>query len=107
MTPELDLDGPAAPPRVNGELAFEHPWQGRLFATTMALCDAGRLDYAVFRDRLIAAIGAAPAAPVGGTSTNDSYWGAWQDALEAELEAHGLCDPTELASRSTAFAQHH
>ncbi len=116
MNPELDLDGPAAPPRINGELAFSHPWQGRLFATTMALCDAGRLDYGVFRDRLIAAISAAPVASVATVgvvssaaiaSPNDSYWAAWQDALETELEQRGLCDVTELTSRSIAFAEHH
>jgi hypothetical protein len=48
---ELDNDGPAAPPRANGELVFEHPWQSRLFATTMALCDAGTITYAEFRAR--------------------------------------------------------
>lgn len=122
MNPALDLDGPAAPPRINGELAFSQPWQGRLFATTMALCDAGRLDYGVFRDRLIAAITASPVAfvaPVGVASSaavapssaiaspNDFYWAAWQDALETELEHRGLCDATELTSRSIAFAEHH
>lgn len=132
MNPELDLDGPAAPPRINGELVFSHPWQGRLFATTMALCDAGRLDYGVFRDRLIAAIAASVEAslaaslaasveasavdvaspggvapPAAIASPNDSYWAAWQDALEAELEHRGLCDATELTSRSIAFAEHH
>ena len=46
---DLDLDGPAAPPRANGELVFEHPWQSRMFATTMALCEAGVIDYDEFR----------------------------------------------------------
>ena len=52
MRPELDTAGAAAPPRLNGELAFDEPWQGRLFATTMAACDAGLVDYDTFRDRI-------------------------------------------------------
>jgi hypothetical protein len=51
---ELDLDGPAAPPRANGEMVFEHPWQSRIFATTVALCDSGTIDYDEFRRHLIA-----------------------------------------------------
>ena len=33
----LDVDGPAAPPRSNGELAFNAPWERRVFGVTMAL----------------------------------------------------------------------
>ena len=39
--PALDSDGPAAPPRRNGELAFEAPWESRLFGVTMALVRSG------------------------------------------------------------------
>ena len=31
VLPELDVDGPAAPPRSNGELVFAEPWEGRAF----------------------------------------------------------------------------
>ena len=40
MTAELDRDGPAAPPRRNGELVFAAPWERRLFGVTMALTSA-------------------------------------------------------------------
>ena len=33
----LDVEGPAAPTRRNGELVFDAPWQSRLFGVTMAL----------------------------------------------------------------------
>ena len=56
MTRELDIDGPGAPPRSNGELIFGHPWQGRLFATTMAAGDADLIDHSEFRGRLIAEV---------------------------------------------------
>ena len=49
----LDVDGPAAPPRTNGELAFAHPWERRLFGVTMALTQSA-FEYAHFRERLIA-----------------------------------------------------
>jgi nitrile hydratase accessory protein len=103
MTPELDVDGPAAPPRSNGELSFEHPWQGRLFATTMAACDAGLIEYPVFRDRLIAGIAERDRRePQAG-----DYWSAWQDALEALVVDLGLVGPGEIDREAAEFSQHH
>jgi nitrile hydratase accessory protein len=94
--PDIDVDGPAAPPRANGELVFDEPWQQRLFATTMALCATGAFTYAEFRRRLIDQIG----------STNEPYWWSWQDALEHLLADVRLCRPDELAARADAFAAH-
>ena len=34
-------DAPAAPPRDNGELVFEAPWESRAFGVAVALHDAG------------------------------------------------------------------
>ncbi len=93
---ELDVDGPAAPPRTNGEMVFEHPWQRRIFATTMALCEGATISYDEFRDHLIAEISEHP----------DEYWASWQDALEAVLVAHELCDPDVLAARARRFGEH-
>ena len=93
---ELDADGPGAPPRANGELVFEHPWQSRLFATTMALCERGVLDYESFRVRLIGEIALHP----------DQYWSSWQDALERLLQERRLVDVDELAARAVRFAEH-
>ena len=53
----LDQDGPAAPPRTNGELVFESPWESRLFGLTMSLHEAGLFDWEEFRSLLIEAIG--------------------------------------------------
>jgi len=99
--PTLDADGPAAPPRANGELVFEHPWQSRVFATTMALCDAGAITYDAFRDRLIAEIGRR-----SGTDEVDAYWASWQDALEGLLAELGLCDDELLTRRAREFSEH-
>jgi nitrile hydratase accessory protein len=93
---ELELDGPGAPPRANGEMVFEHPWQRRLFATTIALCQSGTIVYADFRDRLIAEVAEHP----------DEYWSSWQDALEGLLAQHGLCDRAHLSDRAKEFGEH-
>lgn len=100
MTDALDVDGPAAPPRANGELVFEHPWQRRVFATAMALCEAGVVDYDRFRDELIARIHEQDQAG------EEHYWGAWQDALEVVLAHDDICEPGDLTDRATAFARH-
>ncbi|MCU1502640.1 MAG: hypothetical protein JWM12_1994 [Ilumatobacteraceae bacterium] len=93
---ELDVDGPAAPPRANGEVVFEHPWQSRIFATTIALCDGGTITYDEFRRRLIAEIGKHP----------DQYWSSWQDALEQLLVEQQVCDPDLLDDRARGFSEH-
>jgi hypothetical protein len=100
MTPQLDSEGPAAPPRANGELVFNQAWQSRLFATTMAACDAGLIVYDDLRDALIERIAAHD------ESQTDDYWAAWQDAFEAVAVEAGLVEQTELADRATSFAAH-
>ncbi len=100
MTPELDDAGPAAPPRANGELVFTEAWQSRVFATTMAACDAGLIDYDTFRDLLIERIRAHDEAQA------EDYWAAWQDAFEAVAVDAGLVGRSELAGRAASFAEH-
>jgi nitrile hydratase accessory protein len=98
----LDVDGPAAPPRSNGELVFAEPWQGRAFGLTMALVDRGAISYDAFRERLIAAIGAWERSHPDGAGY--SYYRCWLEALEQELDERALVGPSELAARSAAFA---
>jgi hypothetical protein len=79
---KLDVDGPAAPPRSNGELVFEAPWQARVFGLAAALVEtqfAG--DREPFRQRLIAAIAQDP---------QRSYWDSWAVALEDLVTTAGL-----------------
>jgi hypothetical protein len=85
-------DGPAAPPRRNGELAFEEPWQARVFAVAQSVverCFGG--DREPFRSLLIAAIAAAPDRP---------YWESWAAALEELVVAAGLVDADAVDRRS-------
>jgi hypothetical protein len=67
--PDLDL------PIRNGELAFDAPWQSKVFALAVAVIEhAFGGDREPFRQQLIAAIAGQPGRP---------YWESWTAALEA------------------------
>ena len=85
---DLDVDGPAAPPRSNGELVFAEPWEGRAFGLTMALVHGGRISYETFRTALIERIAAWEADPPPGECF--SYYRCWLQALEQVLAGAGL-----------------
>jgi len=85
----LDVDGPAAPPRANGELAFTAPWERRVFGVTMALTD-NVFSYEDFRQRLIDRLAEAPARP---------YWQSWAAALEDALSEACAIDSELLDAR--------
>jgi len=99
----LDLAGPAAPPRRNGELVFEAPWEGRLFGLTLTLHGQGHFEWEEFRERLIRAVARRErAAAAGGAPFR--YYEAWRAALEDLLAAKGLCGTAELDTRERQLA---
>jgi hypothetical protein len=80
----LDVDGAAAPPRRNGELVFEAPWQSRVFGLCAAIVETGfNGDREPFRQQLIAAVAAEPERP---------YWDSWTVALQHLVVEAGLVD---------------
>ena len=84
----LDVDGSAAPPRRNGELVFDAPWQSRVFGLAAAIVDTcfdG--DREPFRRQLIAAIAAEPERP---------YWDSWTAALQALVVSAGFIDELSI-----------
>lgn len=89
----LDVDGPAAPPRSNGELAFSAPWERRVFGVTMVLTDSA-FSYEDFRQRLIRRVGEAPDRP---------YWHSWAAALEDVLSDACVVDAEALDARHREF----
>jgi len=99
---ELDLEGPAAPPRSNGELVFQEPWQARAFGLAMALTEGGTVPYDAFRDHLIARIVAWEAAPPAGEPY--SYYAHWLQALEDVLAAQSLVTTADVDARSGQYA---
>jgi nitrile hydratase accessory protein len=106
VTVDPDLvspDGPAAPPRSNGELVFAEPWESRAFGVAVALHDAGVVDFEAFRARLIGEIGdweAAHAAGEGGYR----YYERWLTALERTVLGEGVVAQESLDSAREAIA---
>ena len=76
----LDPGDVVAPPRSNGELVFDAPWQGRAFGLCVALLDTHGMDWDDFRPHLVAAIAERPA---------DPYYDRFVVALERFVAALG------------------
>ena len=100
---DLDIDGPAAPPRSNGELVFTAPWEGRAFGLVLALVDAGVVSYEEFRQRLIDRIAAWEAEPPAGEAF--SYYRCWFEALEQVVDAHALVQEADVAERAAELSR--
>ena len=98
----LDQEGPAAPPRINGELNFESPWESRVFGLTMAMYEAGLFDWEEFRGLLIDEIGQWDAASHPEEDWN--YYQHWAAAFERLLADKHLCAPSELQIRIETFS---
>ena len=96
---QLDIEGPAAPPRSNGELVFAAPWESRAFALAMALHDGGLFEWEAFRQQLIAAVARAEAAAGG-----FSYYRCWLEALQTLLDRQGLVDAAAVDDRTAELA---
>lgn len=105
MTKVESLDGSlTAPPRLNGELVFEAPWQSRAFGVTADLVESGCFSWEDFRTRLIAAIGAWESTDDIDRPTWD-YYTCWTKALEQILSDLTLLDEEELDLRAVAYAE--
>lgn len=100
----LEIDGPTAPPRANGELVFTAPWQSRLFGTTMRLFEAQRFEWDQFRELLIENIAEHERELGDPTSESYDYWGCWQRSLEQLLVTLELVSTEELSTTSQVLA---
>ena len=94
----VDVAGPAAPPRSNGELVFDTPWQQRVFGLTLALGETAEVPWETFRARLIARIAQDEARP---------YWESWAAALEDVLTASALLSTADVDTRQSRLAERH
>lgn len=99
----LDTEGPAAPPRPNGELLFEAPWEARLFGITMSLFESGLFEWEEFRNLLIDEIQIWEAA--GHPEEEWRYYERWAAAFERLLAVKALCAAPELVNRAAEFAE--
>jgi len=92
-----DMGGVAALPRQSGELVFHDPWERRVFALAVALCEQGLYTWDEFRERLIAAIAAAEQATGPDTlaAVLPSYYEHWLAAFEQLLIEKGMSTPEQ------------
>ncbi|MGH3557979.1 MAG: nitrile hydratase accessory protein [Mycobacterium sp.] len=92
----VDVAGLAAPPRSNGEVVFDAPWQQRIFGMTLALTETAAIPWETFRTRLIGRIAEDQARP---------YWQSWAAALEDVLAASAMLLVTDVDTRQNLLAQ--
>ena len=90
-----EMTGPASLPRSSGELVFHDPWERRVFAMTISLCEQGYYQWGEFRDHLIAEIAAAVEAadPNSAPDALPSYYESWLAAFEKLLAKKGIALP--------------
>jgi len=94
----IDITGPAAAPRKNGELIFAEPWEGRAFGMALALNEGRCYPGEDFRRRLIAQIAEADAHGDG-----SAYYERWLAAFEQLLAETGAITKEELDERTFEF----
>lgn len=96
MTLPINIEGPAAPPRSNGELVFAEPWESRAFAMAVALCEAGVFTWREFQGALIARF-----ERQHDTSTDWCYYEHWLGALEDVLASRDAVRHHGVTARAT------
>ena len=99
---ELGISGPGAPPRSNGEMVFDAPWESRLFGVTLALVEAERFTWSEFQQRLIAAVRRWEAEHPDGEGYR--YYERWAEALEPLLDDLGILAVETTDARVLALA---
>lgn len=99
-----DMEGEAALPRQSGELVFQDPWEGCVFAMTVALCERGLYPWGEFRDHLIAEIAAAER-PTLSPELRPSYYECWLAAFEALLIGKGILTKAKIDIRASWLAR--
>jgi nitrile hydratase accessory protein len=99
---ELAITGPAAPPRSNGEMVFDAPWESRLFGVTLALVESGHFAWSEFQQRLIVAVRRWESEHADGEGYR--YYERWAEALESLLDDLGIVAVETSDARVLALA---
>ena len=104
-----ELDGPLEPPRKNGELVFEAPWEARAFGMAMVLHQQNVYPWSEFGSRLadeISSDAPSPDTPVfpPPPDTESRYYRQWLAALEGLVRDRGLVTAAEIEARTEEFA---
>lgn len=104
-----ELDGPIEPPRKNGELVFEAPWEARAFGMAMVLYQQDVYPWGEFSGRLAAASAEEGTAPEDSVfplppTIESRYYEKWLAALEGVVRERGLITDQEIQERTNEFA---
>lgn len=99
-----DMEGTAALPRQSGELIFQDPWEGCVFAMAVALCEQELYPWSEFRDCLITEIAAAERPEIPPES-RPTYYECWLAAFEALLLARGVLTKAKIETRAGWLAR--
>ena len=91
-----------APPRDNGQLAFNRSWEQVAFALAIALSKKGCYEWEEFRQTLIATIGEWESEHDLSDPTWD-YYQCWYAVLEKLALESGVVDPAELEAKLGAI----
>lgn len=88
-----------SPPRDNGEILFQRPWEGRAFGMAIALSKKGHYEWEDFRQGLISSI-----AEWESTHCKDDpdwdYYLRWLASLESLVFGSSLVSEEELEERT-------
>ena len=102
---ELDAQANTAPPRDNGELVFEQPWESRAFGLAITMAEAGLFSWDQFREHLSARI-AQWESESGDEQAHDwSYYECWLDALEQIVVERGVLETGAVSERAGALSE--
>ena len=102
---ELSLAAHLQPPMANGEVIFEAPWQGRIFAMAVALSDQGVFVWSEFQQSLIDTIAESnDGLAMDSHEVPFEYYDHVQPALERLLDAKGIVLDQAWEVRKQSFA---
>ena len=101
--PIAAMEGVAALPRKSGELVFQDPWEGIVFAMAVALCEQGLYQWDEFRDHLITEIAAAER--MEPARERPGYYECWLAAFETLLVEKALLTKEAIDARTARLAK--
>jgi nitrile hydratase len=96
-------------PRDNGELMFNSPWESRVFAMAVLLCEKGAYSWKMFNEQFAKCIGDAEMHNPDKEAVS-AYYHHWRLALEKVLLEKAILLEEQLQARANEFAtgqRHH
>jgi len=96
-------------PRDNGALIFHSPWESRVFAMAVLLCEKGAYTWKTFNEQFAQCIGEAERHNPNKEAVS-AYYHHWMQALEQVLLEKAILMEEQLQARANEFVtgqRHH